>query len=104
MQIKYVSEDGVEFDTAEECRTYEAGNFMKMWDIQGRRVATACSAKYAYLPTLEATKAFIRLCEEEEESYDGLTPGHTGLFVWAEEVENYVMLNPNELQRVIEEM
>ena len=104
MQIKYVSEDGVEFNTAEECRIYEAGNLMKMWDVQSRRVTKACSAKYAYLPTLEATKVFIELCDKENEPYDGITPYHTGLFVWAEEAESYIKLNPNELQKVIEEM
>lgn len=104
MQIKYIAEDGVAFNTAEECRIYEAGNLMKMWDVGGRRAIKAGSAKYVYLPTQEATKLFIGFCDRENESHDGLTFKDTGLFVWAVEAESYVRLDPHSLREVIAEV
>lgn len=104
MQIKYISEDGIAFDTAEECRTYEAGNLMKMWDVQGERVAKAGSAKYIYLPTSRATKAFIELCNKEDESRGGIISADVGLFVWCMETEEYTKLDVNELCKVLEEV
>lgn len=104
MQIKYISDDGIEFNTAEECRTYESGNLMRMWNVQGMRVSKARSAKYVYLPTLEATKLFIGLCNKEFESHDGLVPSDLGLFVWAIETESYIKLDVDELCKVIEEV
>lgn len=104
MQIKYISEDGIAFDTAEECRTYEAGNLMKMWDVRGERVAKGGSAKYVYLPNSKATEAFIMLCCRESECSDGITSRDTGLFVWAIETESYIKLDVDELCKVIEEV
>ena len=104
MQIKYIAEDGIAFDTAEECRIYEAGNLMKMWNTVGERAAKAGSAKYVYLPTSKATKAFIELCDKEDETCGGLVPSDLGLFVWAIETESYIKLDVDELRKVIEEV
>ena len=104
MQIKYIAEDGLAFDTAEECQTYEANNLMKMWNTLGERVAKAGSAKYVYLPTSRATKAFIELCDKENETHGELVSSDLGLFVWAIETECYIKLDVDELHKVIQEV
>ena len=90
MQVKYLSFDGVYFDNPEDCLKHEQRNpRLKMWDEHG--VTTSPDyAKVLWLSSNGGAEAFIKMCNEEGVSIDGIDEWTTGTFIWSDECFTWV--------------
>ena len=100
MQIKYLSFDGLYFDTPEGCLRHEQENpCFKMWNEHGI-VTSPESARVVWLSSNGGAKAFMKLCNEEETTIDGISECSTGTFIWNDEYFVWAPLENETMQAV----
>lgn len=103
MKTIYEAEDGKHFDNEEACRAYESRITPRLYDSFGDVAYDTNCAKYVMLPSKEATKEFIDLCEKENAEYEGINEYSLGLYFWVIEEQKYVEIDVEAMLHVIEQ-
>lgn len=104
MKTIYEAFDGKQFSDCDECLAYELGKTSpRMYDSFGDVTYDANCAKYVMLPSKEATKEFIDLCEKEGAEYEGINEYSLGLYFWVIEEQKYVEIDVDAMLHVIEQ-
>lgn len=100
MQVKYLSFDGLYFDSPEECLKHEQENpRLKMWDEHG--ISTSPDyAKVVWLSSNGGAEAFMKLCNEEDVTIDGIDECSTDTFIWSDECFAWVPFEDKTIQAV----
>lgn len=101
MQVKYLSSDGVYFDSPEDCLEHEQQTkpLFKMWDDYG----VTTSSRYArvvWLSSNGGADAFIKMSNKEEAPIDGIDEWSTGTFIWNDESFVWVQLEDETMQAI----
>ena len=91
MKIQYVADDGQIFTNETDCRLHEEEIFsnLRMYNLDGNITDNVGQAVAINLKSEEAADCFINKCFASNCSYDGISKGDCGIFVWDDYDECY---------------
>ena len=84
-QEVYISEDGKEFDSSDDCEAYEyrlIGKKLKMYTHLGKPTNTVEDCLYVNLDSSESISSFVNLCKFDGISYNGIDK--QGVYLYTE--------------------
>lgn len=104
-KIVYLSADGIEFATEEECREHEARlNSYKMYDLYGAPTNDTNNAHTVYIPhspyDTGSAVGFIEACKAQQTGVDGIDPDDYGWFIWDTWTERYNYISGERLKGI----
>lgn len=107
-KIVYLSADGIEFATEEECREHEALiTDYQAFELNGTPTKSTVSAHTVYIPKSNyndgdsSAAKFIADCKAEKISYDGIGYDDWGWYVWDEWNETYHYMSEEKLEGLV---
>lgn len=100
MQVKYLSFDGMYFDSPQDCLKHEQENpLLKMWDEHGITTSPG-DAKVVWLSSNDGAKAFIKMCNEEDIVIDNIDEYSIGTFIWSSECFAWVPFEDETMRAI----
>ena len=100
MEVVYKAFDGTEFREAAACMRYEEN--VIIYKAYGPKGITnnVDEAYVVYFPEYNSAEQFIKRCETECSSYDGIGIGDVGLFIWDDSEERYGYVSERVLDAI----